>query len=287
MATPMRFLHRCLFAEGKTCISRIIRERKTEGLTFSQIRQNASPARELKKFYKNAHVVQANGWFEINLDSRKLRTPTGNLFRVPNETLAMAVATEWNAQKDTIKRHNMHLNGLSNTAIDNPTGRTKETMTRGLIHFLETDTICYRLTEPQDLAQLQQKQWDPVIKWASDRYQIELSTTTGLQSLVIPEKTSQTLEKYLLVNNEWALHGYQFGVEALKSLLLMLAVVHKQVTVEQAVYLSTLESQYQTSSWGNVEWHHEVDKYDLQARVAAAALFVHWSSEKSRVWSKT
>lgn len=183
----------------------------------------------------------------------------------------------------------MHLNGLSNTALDNPTGKTKEGMITALMHFLETDTICYRLTEPQDLAELQHTEWDPIIKWVCDRYLVEMGTTTGLQSLVIPANTRETFAKYLLHNNEWALHGYQFGVEALKSFLLMLAVVNKQISVERAVYLATLESQYQLKTWGSVEWHHELDKYDLQARVSAAALFVHWSNEKSskRVWSKS
>jgi ATP synthase F1 complex assembly factor 2 len=49
------------------------------------------------------------GWYEINLDQRKLRTPGGNLFRVPNEELAFAVATEWNGQKKVVQRHSMHL----------------------------------------------------------------------------------------------------------------------------------------------------------------------------------
>lgn len=49
------------------------------------------------------------GWYEINLDKRKLRTPGGSLFRVPNEALALAVATEWNAQEKLVKRHSMHL----------------------------------------------------------------------------------------------------------------------------------------------------------------------------------
>jgi len=33
------------------------------------------------------------------------------MFRVPNEALALAVATEWNTQKKEIKRHSMHLVG--------------------------------------------------------------------------------------------------------------------------------------------------------------------------------
>lgn len=51
----------------------------------------------------------AGGQFEINLDRRKLKTPGGKLFTVPNEALAIAVATEWDAQKDTLKFYTMHL----------------------------------------------------------------------------------------------------------------------------------------------------------------------------------
>lgn len=50
-----------------------------------------------------------DGLFEINLDRRKLKTPGGKLFTVPNEALAIAVATEWDAQRDTLKSYTMHL----------------------------------------------------------------------------------------------------------------------------------------------------------------------------------
>ena len=47
--------------------------------------------------------------FEVNLDQKKLKTPTGGVFRVPTEPLALMVATEWDAQHETINRHSMHL----------------------------------------------------------------------------------------------------------------------------------------------------------------------------------
>lgn len=34
----------------------------------------------------------------------------------------------------------------------------------------------------------------------------------------------------------------------------------------------------QISHWGNVEWHHEYSKHDLQARLSAAMLFVYLNS---------
>lgn len=47
--------------------------------------------------------------YEVNLDKHKLKTPLGKLFKVPTEALALAVATEWNAQQSVIKRHTMSL----------------------------------------------------------------------------------------------------------------------------------------------------------------------------------
>ncbi|CAE1279097.1 ATPeAF2 [Acanthosepion pharaonis] len=125
--------------------------------------------REVKKFYKNARIAQSNGLFEINLDKRKLRTPLGNLFQVDNESLALAVATEWNAQEDTIKQHNMYLTTLCNTVIDNPMQRTKEDLTKAVLHFLETDTLCYRMLDPPDLITFQQTHWDPLVDWFRSR----------------------------------------------------------------------------------------------------------------------
>lgn len=67
---------------------------------------------ELKKFYKNAHITQVpgrSGYYEVNLDIRKLKTPGGNILQVPGEGLALAVAAEWNSQKDMIQRSSMHI----------------------------------------------------------------------------------------------------------------------------------------------------------------------------------
>ncbi|ESP03862.1 hypothetical protein LOTGIDRAFT_110395, partial [Lottia gigantea] len=241
---------------------------------------------EVKKFYKNASIALSDGWFEINLDKRKLKTPSGQLFRVPNEALALAVATEWNAQDKVIKRHNMHLTSLCNTALDNPFQKSREILTQGIIHFLETDTICYRLQEPEDLVQLQMESWDPVIKWATHRFGIEVKPTYTMSLPEVGTESKDIIRRHLLSYSDWALFGYSYAVESIKSLLLIMALVDKSISVETAVKLSRLEQEYQSEKWGNVEWHHDLDQLDLQSRLASAALFIHWSSENSSVIQK-
>lgn len=238
---------------------------------------------EIKKFYKNATITHSDvpNWFEINLDKRKLKTPNGSIFKVPNEALALAVATEWNAQDKIIKRNYMHLTALCNTAIDNPTHRSREDVVRNILHFIETDTLCYRMAEPEELAKYQLKCWEPVVQWARKRYEIEIESTTGLASPDVPAETYEKLRAYLLTFSDWALIGFLYGTETMKSLILMLALVAKQINVETAVQLSRLEQDYQVLKWGNVEWYHDLDIQELKARIAAATLFIYWTSESS------
>lgn len=63
----------------------------------------------LNDFFPQFLHFHVDGLYEINLDRRKLKTPGGKLFTVPNEALAIAVATEWDAQRDTLKFYTMHL----------------------------------------------------------------------------------------------------------------------------------------------------------------------------------
>ena len=59
-------------------------------------------------------------------------------------------------------------------------------------------------------------------------------------------------------------------MECLKSLSLALALCECEIEVERAVYLSRLEQAYQVNSWGSVEWYHDIEVQETQARVAAA-----------------
>lgn len=48
------------------------------------------PASAPKRFYKNAGILSCDGKFEITLDNKKLRTPSGGNFYVTSEPLAIA-----------------------------------------------------------------------------------------------------------------------------------------------------------------------------------------------------
>ncbi|XP_063790923.1 ATP synthase mitochondrial F1 complex assembly factor 2 [Pseudophryne corroboree] len=253
--------------------------------SFSQKRFYAPPT-ERKKFFKDVSICQGEGGFEINLDRRKLKTPQGKVFTVPNEPLALAVATEWDSQRDTIKFFTMHLTTLCNTALDNPAQKTKEQFITSSLKFLETDTICYRVEEPPGLVELQKKEWDPILNWAENWYSVVIGSSTSIMGPVIPPETSEVFHRHLTSYNFWALTGIEFIIYQLKSVVLTMGLLDRALTVERAVFLSRLEEEFQIQHWGNVEWAHSYDLHELRSRTAAGTLFVHLCCSKSTVQHK-
>lgn len=75
-------------------------------------------------------------------------------------------------------------------------------------------------------------------------------------------------------------------MDCLKSISLALALCESEVAVEKAVYLSRLEQIYQVNQWGSVEWYHDLEVQETQARVAAATLFIHFCHDFSSSQTK-
>ncbi|XP_030841010.1 ATP synthase mitochondrial F1 complex assembly factor 2, partial [Strongylocentrotus purpuratus] len=244
--------------------------------------------REKKRFYKNVSITQSGSKaFEINLDQRKLKTPSGQPLVIPTESLAVAVATEWDTQHEFIKQHSMHLTALCNTVLDNPTHRTKAQIIRAMLHFLETDTICYRLEDPPELVAMQDEKWEPMLDWINKKYEVDINSTTSITGPVIPQETYRNLEHHLETHSDWALVGYENAIECLKSLVLTFALMDREITVEEAASLSRLETEFQIDKWGSVEWAHDTEFADTKSRVAAAVLFTHLVTEHTEIIQKS
>ncbi|GAB0091612.1 ATP synthase mitochondrial F1 complex assembly factor 2 [Sergentomyia squamirostris] len=232
----------------------------------------------VKKFFKSATLQTSNGKYEIALDQKKLKTPGGKIFQVTSEPLANAVAAEWNLQRENIDRSTMHLTSLLNTAQDNPNGLTKIDLTNYLVNYLPTDTVLFQSEKEDELASVQANEWDPVILWFNKQFQADLRKSNDLSSPQLSATTRMNVSKYLLSHDESSLHAITFSVDSLKSVILTLAILHRMLSTEKAVYLSRLEEEFQLGFWGRVEWAHDSSQQELQSRVSAAILLVHLTS---------
>nr|XP_020634642.1 ATP synthase mitochondrial F1 complex assembly factor 2 [Pogona vitticeps] len=220
----------------------------------------------------------AHGPGSVLVESKRLYTPQAERKRFyKNVTISQGEGCKTSYYTETT---------LCNTALDNPSQRSKDQLIQSAVKFLETDTICYRVEEPPALEELQRNEWDPVIKWAEDRYEVVIGSSTSIMGPNIPQRTKDVFVSHLASYNSWALQGIEYMVTQLKSLILSLGLLDKHLTVEEAVLLSRLEEEYQIQHWGHVEWAHDYDMYEMRARTAAATLFVDLCSGSATVKHK-
>ena len=83
---------------------------------------------------------QAVDWFGITLDGKTLKTPMGQPLSVPSQSLAYAIAAEWDAQVKYLQPANMPLMTLACTALDQAAHHPNVYREQAL-NFLPTDTV--------------------------------------------------------------------------------------------------------------------------------------------------
>ncbi|KAL3282374.1 hypothetical protein HHI36_005560 [Cryptolaemus montrouzieri] len=240
----------------------------------------------VKRFYRETNVLKSDGKYEIVLDQRKLKTPKGNIFAIESEPLALAVATEWDSQKDKILRSKMHITTLCNTMLDNPNNYTKYDLVNYVANYLDTDTILFQTKEDEELYKFQSNEWDPVIEWFNKRYGTNIQKSIEMSGPIVSQEDKNRVNKHLLSHNFASCYGFVYGVDTLKSMILTMACVDRFISVEKAVLLSRLEEEYQLGHWGRVEWAHDLSQQDLQARLSAVVLFIYCNNHSSKIQKK-
>ncbi|HTU11284.1 MAG TPA: ATP12 family protein [Allosphingosinicella sp.] len=223
----------------------------------------------MKRFYTEA-VAGADR--QILLDGRPVKTPGRVPLAPPTDSLAGAIADEWNAQDGTIDPRTMPLTGLANAAIDR-IGPAKEAFGHGLAIFGESDLLCYRAEGPALLVARQAALWDPILAWARDRYAIAFTVTAGILHQPQPPETVARLAAAVHARDPFALAGLSPLVTVSGSLVIALALAEGALSLDAAWAAATLDEQWQLEQWGSDE---EAEKAlaGRRADFAAAARFL-------------
>lgn len=203
----------------------------------------------MKRFYKNVETVATPDGFAVALDGKPVRTPAKLSLAVPTRTLAEAIATEWRAQGEEVKPATMPLTQLVSTSIDGVRGRL-EAVAEASAVYGESELVCYRAEEPDELVERQAKLWNPLLDWASRRYDAHLLVTSGIIHRPQPAHALQALRAAVDELDEWRLTALQNTIGITGSLLVSLALVDGHLTAEQAFDLAQLDENFQIEKWG-------------------------------------
>jgi chaperone required for assembly of F1-ATPase len=203
----------------------------------------------MRRFYGKAEAAPRPGGVAILLDGRTIKTPARAELAVPTEELADAIAGEWNAQGEEIDPRSMPLTGLANAAIDRVTPDPAG-FARGIAAYGESDLLCYRSETPQAFVDRQAESWDPILRWARSRYEIEFELARGVMHRPQPANTVERLARTVASHDAFRLAALSPLVTISGSLVIGLALAEGEIGVGTAWQAATLDEAWQAEKWG-------------------------------------
>jgi chaperone required for assembly of F1-ATPase len=204
-----------------------------------------------KRFYRAVAVDGVAPAFRVRLDGKTVRTPARHELALPSRALALALAAEWEAQREHIDPATMPLTRLVNSALDGVTGREAEVRAE-IAKYAASDLLCYRASAPheQELARRQAAAWDPVLAWAQEELDVHLSVGQGVVPVVQPQAATAAIEGALGRLDAFALAAHHVMTTLTGSALLALAHAGGRLTAEEAWAAAHVDEDWQISQWG-------------------------------------
>ncbi|MDA7423117.1 ATP12 family chaperone protein [Thalassococcus lentus] len=222
-----------------------------------------------KRFWKSTEVAQTEGGYTVTLDGRSVRTPAKTLLVLPTQTLANAIAAEWDAQEDKVDPNTMPFTRTSNSALDKVRIQFSEVADM-LADYGDSDLLCYRADGPAELVERQARKWDPVLDWAAQELGARLESRQGIMHE--PQDASALAELRARVHSlsAFQLAAFHDLVSLPGSLILGFATSEGKLPAQEAWKLSRLDEIWQAEQWG------KDDEAEQMANIKQAA-FEHAS----------
>ncbi|MBL8644987.1 MAG: ATPase [Rhodospirillaceae bacterium] len=221
----------------------------SESADPSKLAVREAPRPKTKRVYKTVGVVSdADGW-HVTLDGKRLKTPLQKPLAAPSQTLAEAIAAEWDAQKEHVEPERMPVMRLLSTAVDRVTPE-RTGMIDELIRYADTDLLCYRAAHPAVLKQRQETLWQPVLDWAAARHGAHFLVVDGILPAEQSPETVAALKRAITALSDLHLTAFQASAAITSSLALSLAFVEGRLTAPEVFAAAHLDETYQIEMWG-------------------------------------
>ena len=226
----------------------------------------------MKRWFKQAAVIEAAGGFGVALDGKPLNTPARQPAIAPTRVLADAVAAEWAAQGDRIEPSGMRLTKLLATAIDQV--RPDPAKVIGQVsEYATTDLLCHRAEAGCDLRRRQDALWQPIFDWAVQRYDAPLKVVEGVLPGRPPKEALAAIRAAVAALDPLPLAGVMVTTTTSGSVLLALALAERHITVDALWEAADVDEAYQRALWGDDPMAAQ-RRAEVEADLRAAALYL-------------
>lgn len=218
----------------------------------------------MKKLYEIVGIKKIDGYeigadnsagefYSVTLDNVSVKTSGGNLLAVSNRALAELLASEWDEADGKIISENMPINAIICSAIDHVSEK-REFYIEQLTGWLDTDLIFYRCPDSFEIDELQQKHWDPFVKWFEEISGTTLKTTYKMSVLHQNNRVASFLSQKLGELDDIMLSALQSATTDCGSVIMALGLISKAFAVEQVFNACFIEENYKSKQYSETEF---------------------------------
>lgn len=202
----------------------------------------------MKRFWTTTTPSWQNGSYQVLLDNRPVKLPSGTPLKVPFAGLADAIAQEWEATSGTFTPDDLPLTQLVCTAVERVSPHRREII-QSLVAYGLNDLLCYRADSPAALVARQHEQWDPWLQWLERTHGIALITTNGLMPVNQLPWTKDKLTALLADQTDYELAALGVLIPTLGSFVLGLALTQGALSPETSCAAAALDEIWQAEQW--------------------------------------
>ncbi|MGB0717693.1 MAG: ATP12 family protein [Alphaproteobacteria bacterium] len=225
----------------------------------------------MKKFYKSADIgVEGNKW-SVLLDGLQVKTPGKISLRLPSQSLAEAIALEWNSQGETVVPDKMPLTQYACSAIDRVAPARGAVITQ-VAEYAGTDLICYPSHTPKDLRSRQDTMWLPLIELLT-KMGWKLQQTSSLMPILNGAENVLRAEEWLETQSDMKLTSLASLIETSGSFYLTYLYAFGLLDITKLVASCTIEDRFNLESWGSDEEAEQLLQRREEGLRSAAQMF--------------
>ncbi len=232
-------------------------------------RRGARPALRRRFYGKAATAAVADG-YAVRLDDKPVRTPARRVLAAPTLPLAQAVATEWQAQRETIDPAQMPLTRLANAIIDGVVDRPRPVAAE-IEKYLACDLLFYRADSPPELVARQVRFFDPILSWAGEAFDARFKSAEGINHVAQPEY-ALTAVGVAIPEDPWRLGAVHAVTTLTGSALIALAMARGRLSAEAAWQAANVDEDWNMEQWGRDELALERRAFRFAELKAAATV---------------
>ncbi len=204
----------------------------------------------MRKFWKTVKVKRkSSNSYEILLDKNVLKTPMKKELIIQNSKIAKEIHNEWNQDKNTLDTDAMIFYGIISTSIDK-ISNNRILYINDILDFIDTDLICYRAEEPNDLVQWQSKNWDPILLKVEKYINNKIDVFKGIMPSKQNKRIKFKINKILTELSDLEIITLHRITNITGSVFLSLCILNNDKIREKAFELSHLDELWQAENWG-------------------------------------